>query len=107
MAPAHPFAAAAATSGERHPDRLHPQANADSQDTYAGKLRGMGFDEVRVTSIREHVFPGWHRALAEDPALVRRLPLAGRIPYGLFRNASASSVYSAFDYVIASATKAI
>jgi ubiquinone/menaquinone biosynthesis C-methylase UbiE len=84
-----------------------PQANADSRDTYAGKLRGMGFDEVRVTSIREHVFPGWHRALAEDPALVRRLPLAGRIPYGLFRNASASSVYSAFDYVIASATKAI
>jgi SAM-dependent methyltransferase len=82
-----------------------PQANADRQGTYTDKLRGTGFEDVRVTSIWEHVFPGWHRAMVEDPALAGRLPLAGRIPYRLLRHASASSVYGAFDYVLVSARK--
>jgi hypothetical protein len=34
-----------------------PPANADRRDSYAEKLQASGFDEVRVTSISEHVFP--------------------------------------------------
>jgi ubiquinone/menaquinone biosynthesis C-methylase UbiE len=82
-----------------------PQANADSRDTYTVKLRKMGFYDLRVTSIWQEVFPGWHRALGEDQALMRRLPLAGRIPYWLLRHASATIVYDAFDYVLVFARK--
>jgi len=82
-----------------------PPANADHRRSYAGKLSAVGFGDVQVTSIGEHVFPGWHRALLEDPALMRRLPLAGRLPYRLFRGVSANSVYGAFDYVLAAARK--
>ena len=58
-----------------------------------------------VTSIRDHVFPGWHRALAKDPGLLRRLHFVGRLPYRLLLGFNAYTVYSAFDYVLASARK--
>jgi hypothetical protein len=64
-----------------------------------------GFGTVDVTPIGEHVFPGWHRALAHDRALFARLPLAGRLPYRLLLNFDARTVYGAFDYVLASARK--
>jgi ubiquinone/menaquinone biosynthesis C-methylase UbiE len=80
-------------------------ANADRRDSYAGKLRAAGFELQQVTSIREQVFPGWHRAMAEDPALLRRFHLAGRLPYRLLLRLDADTVYSAFDYVLAAARK--
>jgi ubiquinone/menaquinone biosynthesis C-methylase UbiE len=82
-----------------------PPANADRRDSYAEKLRASGFGEVRVISISEHVFSGWHRALREDRALMRRLPLAGRLPYAILRGLEARTIYGAFDYVLAAAQK--
>jgi hypothetical protein len=35
-----------------------PPANADQRNSYAAKLSKAGFDNVRVTSIREPVFSG-------------------------------------------------
>ena len=82
-----------------------PEANADQRAPYAAKLNAAGFATVDVTPIGEHVFPGWHRALSEDAELFARLPLAGRLPYRLLLNFDARTVYSAFDYVLATACK--
>jgi SAM-dependent methyltransferase len=82
-----------------------PLANADRRDAYAGKLHAAGFADVRVVSIRAQVFPGWHRAMAEDPALLRRLHATGRLPYRLLLRLDADTVYSAFDYVLAAVRK--
>jgi ubiquinone/menaquinone biosynthesis C-methylase UbiE len=84
-----------------------PAANADQREVYTGKVHAAGFTEVRVTSIREDVFPGWHRALGHDPALLRRFHLAGRVPYRLLLRFDANTVYSAFDYVLAEARKPV
>jgi SAM-dependent methyltransferase len=82
-----------------------PPANADRRDAYAGKLRAAGFADLRVTSIRAQVFPGWHRAMAEDPALLGRFHATGRLPYRLLLRLDADTVYSAFDYVLAAGRK--
>jgi SAM-dependent methyltransferase len=82
-----------------------PTANADRIDSYAAKLRAAGFAAVDVRSIRDDVFPGWHRALTEDPDLLRRLPLPGRLPYRVLQHFDAQTVYGAFDYVLATARK--
>lgn len=82
-----------------------PAANADRRAPYAAKLRAAGFDAVEVAPISDHVFPGWHRALREDPALFARLPLAGRLPYRFLLNFDARTVYGALDYVLATAKK--
>lgn len=59
--------------------------------------------EPRVTNLPKLLIR--HRALGEDRALFARLPLAGRLPYRLLLNFDARTVYSAFDYVLASARK--
>jgi len=82
-----------------------PAGNADRRDDYAAKLWAAGFGDVEVTSIRDQVFPGWHAALRQDPELLRRLPLAGRVPYRLLMRFDWDTVYGAFDYVLASARK--
>jgi ubiquinone/menaquinone biosynthesis C-methylase UbiE len=84
-----------------------PPENADERDAYADKLQAEGFTDAQVTSIRDHVFPGWHRALAQDPGLMRRLHFVGRLPYRLLLGFKANTVYGAFDYVLASARKAL
>jgi SAM-dependent methyltransferase len=82
-----------------------PEANADCRDDYAAKLWGAGFGDVQVTSIRDQVFPGWHAALARDPELLGRLPLAARVPYRFLLGFDWNTVYGAFDYVLAAARK--
>ena len=79
-----------------------PAENADRRDTYAKKLEAAGFAEVRVDSIRNHVFPGWHHSLAQDSDLFRRIHPVGRLPYRLLLRLDANTVYSALDYVLAS-----
>ena len=69
-----------------------PAPNADQRAPYAAKLRAADFATVDVRPIGEHVFSGWHRALAEDPALFVRLPMAGRLPYRLVLNFDARTV---------------
>jgi SAM-dependent methyltransferase len=82
-----------------------PPDNADRRDAYAERLRAAGFTDRHVTSIGADVFPGWHRALAEDGALRRRLHVAGRLPYTALLHLDAETVYGAFDYVLAAARK--
>jgi SAM-dependent methyltransferase len=82
-----------------------PEANADRRDDYAAKVWTAGFGGVDVRSIREDVFPGWHAALRHDAALLRRLPMAARVPYRLLMRFDWDTVYGAFDYVLASARK--
>jgi SAM-dependent methyltransferase len=82
-----------------------PDANADRLAPYVEKFRAAGFDGVRATPIGHEVFPGWHRALSEDPALFQRLPVAGRLPYRALRRLPAEQVYAALDYVLAVAQK--
>lgn len=82
-----------------------PPANAVRRRAYAARLAAAGFAGVRVTPIGDQVFPGWHRALAEDPALRRRLPLAARLPYRALLGLDAGLVYGGLDYVLAAARK--
>jgi ubiquinone/menaquinone biosynthesis C-methylase UbiE len=82
-----------------------PAANAYDRGIYCGKLEAARFAEVRVTSIRDHVFPGWHHAVMKDGDLRRRLHLSGRLPNYLLRRVNESAIYGAFDYVLASARK--
>ncbi len=82
-----------------------PPANADRLDSYTGKLVAAGFTDLDVTSIRDLVFPGWHRALADDPALLRRFHPAGRLLYRPLLRLDAKTVYGALDYVLAAARK--
>jgi cyclopropane fatty-acyl-phospholipid synthase-like methyltransferase len=82
-----------------------PAANADTCESYAAKLTAAGFTAVRVESIRHHVFPGLHRYMASDPAMLRRLHPLARLPYYLTLRFSADAVYVAYDYVLASAEK--
>jgi len=84
-----------------------PTANADQRDVYEGKVHAAGFADVHVVSIREDVFPGWHRAMGHDPDLLRRFHLAGRVPYRFLLRFDANTVYSAFDYVLAEARKPV
>jgi hypothetical protein len=84
-----------------------PGANADQRAPYAAKLCAAGFEAVEVLPIGEHVFPGWHRALGQDPALFARLPLAGRLLYRFLLQFDARAIYGAFDYVLATACKPV
>lgn len=72
---------------------------------YAAKLIAAGFGTVDVTPIGEHVFPGLHRERGEDAALFARRPRDGRLPYRLLLDFDARRVYSAPDYVLATARK--
>lgn len=82
-----------------------PRQNADRSDSYADKLQAAGFANVRVASIRDHIFPGWHQSLAQDSVLLRRLHPVARLPYRLLVHLDPDTVYGAFDYVLASARK--
>jgi ubiquinone/menaquinone biosynthesis C-methylase UbiE len=82
-----------------------PEANGMRRGEYANALAAAGFAGVRVDSISEQVFGGWHRALREDRALFRRLPLAARVLYQPLLRLPASTAYASLDYVLAVATK--
>jgi SAM-dependent methyltransferase len=78
-----------------------PRANVYPRAVYAAKLAAAGFEAVQVESIRDEVFPGWHRALVEDPGLRRRLGPVG----WLLRGVPAAQLYGPFDYVLAVARR--
>jgi cyclopropane fatty-acyl-phospholipid synthase-like methyltransferase len=82
-----------------------PTANADLRAGYADKLRAAGFVNVSVTSIREHVYPGLHHYMKTEPEMLRRFHPLARLPYHLLLRFKPESVFSAYDYVIASADK--
>jgi SAM-dependent methyltransferase len=82
-----------------------PAANGVRRAAYEAQLAAAGFGAIEARPIGEEVFPGWHRALATDGALRRRLPLAARLPYAPLLALGAGEVYAALDYVLASARK--
>lgn len=84
---------------------LIPPANAVERGAYAAQLRRAGFEAVQVRSIRDQVYPGFHRALREDAGLRRRLPLAARLAYRPLLGLDAGTVYGGLDYVLAAARK--
>lgn len=82
-----------------------PEANADLREAYGAKLEAAGFTNVSVTSIWEHVYPGLHRYMKNDPEMLRRFHPLARLPFRLVLPFSPQSVYSAYDYVLATADK--
>ena len=58
-----------------------PQANADTKETYAAKLRAAGFTNVSVRSIRHEVYPGLHAFMASDKSMLKRFHWLARLPY--------------------------
>ncbi len=82
-----------------------PDANADDRASYAAKLRAAGFVDVEVRSIRHEVYPGLHRFMASDPEMLQRFHPIARMPYKLSLRFSHDKVYSAYDYVLATARK--
>jgi SAM-dependent methyltransferase len=78
-----------------------PRANVYPRDVYAAKLAAAGFDDVRVDSIRDQVFPGWYRALFEDPGLRQRLGPVG----WLLRRFPKTDLHEGFDYILAAARR--
>ncbi|MEQ9335531.1 methyltransferase domain-containing protein [Thalassobaculum sp.] len=82
-----------------------PAANADSHDSYRGKLEGAGFRDVRIESIRHHVYPGLHAYMKRDSRMLARFHPLARFPYKMTLHFDADRVYSAYDYVLVSAEK--
>ncbi len=83
-----------------------PDANVHDRETYARNLRAVGFEDVKVESIREHVFEPLLERLAvrlDDPDVVARMnPLLRLVckPGPLTRR-----LLQRFDYVVATARK--
>ncbi len=82
-----------------------PAANADDRDGYAAKLKGAGFTDVSVRSIWGHVYPGLHHYMKTEPEMLQRFHPLARLPFRLVLRFDPETMYSAYDYVIASATK--
>jgi ubiquinone/menaquinone biosynthesis C-methylase UbiE len=82
-----------------------PRENAYTKPTYHSKLAMSGFEQIRVDSIREHVYAPLHRFLAEHPQTLQRLHPMARLPARLALRFEPTSVYRGLDYVLASAVK--
>ncbi|WP_295883434.1 class I SAM-dependent methyltransferase [uncultured Thiohalocapsa sp.] len=82
-----------------------PPENAYTRPTYHSKLAVGGFEQIRIESIREHVYAPLHRYLAEHPETLQRLHPMARLPARLALRFEATSVYRGLDYVLVSARK--
>jgi len=83
-----------------------PASNAYPRVEYAARLTAAGFATVRVDSIRDDVFPGYHSFCTTHPEYLKRLNPVIRLHHLTARVLGAKFMYGAFDYVVASATKA-
>ena len=83
-----------------------PEANCIDRIQYADQLRDAGFEDVQVTSIREHVFDPLldrlGRRLREPDVVARMNPLLRAV---CLPNPYTRRVLGRFDYVIATARK--
>lgn len=84
-----------------------PRANLVPRRVYADSLRAVGFENVRVISIRDHVFAPFYRYLARrlrEPGVLFRLgPLFAA--YWQVIAAIGESAFQEWDYVLAMACK--
>ena len=84
-----------------------PPENAYTQPTYHAMLAMRGFEDIRLDSIREAVYPPLHQFLARHPATLLRLHPLARLPARLALRFDAASVYRGLDYVLATARKPV
>jgi cyclopropane fatty-acyl-phospholipid synthase-like methyltransferase len=82
-----------------------PPANAYPRAEYAEKLTAAGFPDVRVDSIRNDVFPGYHAYCTTHADYLRQLNPVVRLHHRTARVLGLAFTYGAFDYVIATARK--
>jgi len=82
-----------------------PRANADSRASYAMKLRAAGFTDIRIESIRAHVFAPLHRYLTAAPDRMRGYHPLLRLPFEAARRADPDRLFSGLDYVVVSAAR--
>jgi cyclopropane fatty-acyl-phospholipid synthase-like methyltransferase len=86
-----------------------PWANLYPRQVYADRLRAAGFEDVAVTSIREHVFAPFNRYLARrlrEPGMLARLdPMFAA--YWQATVAGGGVAFQGWDYVLATARKPI
>jgi SAM-dependent methyltransferase len=82
-----------------------PQANAVRPPAYARQLEAAGFENVRITSIRERVYAPLHRHLAGRSELFPDLPTPARMAARAALQVPPELAYSGLDYVIATADK--
>lgn len=82
-----------------------PVANSDDRESYATKLKAAGFVNVKVESISNHVYPGLHKFMGDDPSMLQRFHWLARMPYRLTLLFKPEKVYSAYNYVLATAEK--
>lgn len=84
-----------------------PWANLYPRRAYAGILRSLGFADVTVTSIREHVFAPFSRCMdrrVREPGMLSRLdPLFAA--YWRVSVAAGGAPFQGWDYVLATARK--
>jgi cyclopropane fatty-acyl-phospholipid synthase-like methyltransferase len=83
-----------------------PKANMYDRDEYARKLAAAGFTDVRVQSIREHVYPGlrdFARARLQMPEVREKLHPAVRYGWASWLDAMAGA--DGPDYLLTSARK--
>jgi cyclopropane fatty-acyl-phospholipid synthase-like methyltransferase len=82
-----------------------PPANAYPRAAYAEKLIAAGFADVRVDSIRDEVFPGYHAYCTTHAEYLKLHNPVIRLHHRMARIFGVDFTYGAFDYVIAKATK--
>lgn len=84
-----------------------PWTNLYPRGVYADRLRAVGFEDVVVTSIRDHVYPPFNRYLARrlrEPRVLSRLdPLFAA--YWQATLATGGVAFQGWDYVLATARK--
>ncbi|MGB5834254.1 MAG: methyltransferase domain-containing protein [Thiohalocapsa sp.] len=82
-----------------------PPENAYTGPTYHSKLAMAGFEQIRIRSIRDHVYAPLHQFLIEHPEALHRLHPVARLPARMALRFEAASVYRGLDYVLATAVK--
>lgn len=82
-----------------------PAENAETRPIYHSRLALCGFEQIRVESIREHVYAPLHRYLRDHPAALKRLHPLARAVARLALSFDAAAVYRGLDYVLALAVK--
>jgi len=82
-----------------------PRENVYGIEAYEAKLRGAGFRDARIDSIRDDVYAPLHDFLAANPAYLERQHPFARAVAGATLKRKAANVYAGLDYVLAVAMK--
>jgi cyclopropane fatty-acyl-phospholipid synthase-like methyltransferase len=82
-----------------------PAENAETRPVYHSRLALCGFEQIRVESIRDHVYAPLRGYLRAHPAALRRLHVVARAAARLALRFDSTAVYRGLDYILATAVK--